>query len=107
MKAPAIFINCFEVPAGREDEFLEKWTAVNRYMRQKPGFIANWLHRATTPDARFRFVNYVEWASTAHWRDAHDAGFHALVQQPDWRDFKVTGAIYDVVREHMAEPAAG
>jgi heme-degrading monooxygenase HmoA len=106
MNRPAIFINCFEVPAGREDEFVEKWIAVNRYMRQKPGFISNRLHRATMPDARFRFVNYVEWATADHWRDAHDEGFRAMVQQPAWRDFKFTGAIYEVVSEHAAEPAA-
>jgi heme-degrading monooxygenase HmoA len=106
MNKPAIFINCFEVPAGRDDEFLAMWNAVNEYMRQKPGFISNRLHRATTPDARYRFVNYVYWRTAEHWRAAHDEGFRAMVQKPVWRDFKFTGAIYDVVSEHAVDCAA-
>jgi heme-degrading monooxygenase HmoA len=106
MNTPAIFINCFEVPAGRDDEFVAMWKAVNQYMRQKPGFISNRLHRATTPDARYRFVNYVQWATAEHWRAAHDDGFRALVQRPEWRDFTFTGAIYDVVLEQAMDSAA-
>ena len=26
---PVIFINCFEVPKGREDEFFAHWSEVN------------------------------------------------------------------------------
>jgi heme-degrading monooxygenase HmoA len=106
MSDPAIFINCFEVPAGREDTFFAMWEAVNRYMRRKPGFISNQLHRATTADARFRFVNYVKWRTAEDWRAAHDADFRALVDKPEWRDFKYTGAIYDIVFRHDGEPAA-
>ena len=107
MSQPAIFINCFEVPAGREDEFVSMWEAINRYMREKPGFISNRLHRAVTPEPRFRFVNYVLWRTEADWRNAHDDGFRAMVQaNPAWRDFPFTGAVYDVVKEHAATPAA-
>jgi heme-degrading monooxygenase HmoA len=102
MTDPAIYINCFEVPAGREDEFERMWTAVNAYMAQKPGFISNRLHRATTPDARFRFVNYVKWRTVQDWRAAHDEGFRALVQTPAWHGITYTGAIYDVVFEREA-----
>jgi heme-degrading monooxygenase HmoA len=105
MNTPAIFINCFEVPAGREDEFFELWSAVNRYMRQKPGFISNRLHRAVTADARFRFVNYVRWRSVEDFHAAHDEGFRELVQRPVWRDFPFSGAIYDIVVEHAADTA--
>jgi hypothetical protein len=28
-------VNCFEVPAGREDEFFSMWQQVNTYMRDK------------------------------------------------------------------------
>jgi heme-degrading monooxygenase HmoA len=106
MTTPTIFINCFEVPAGREDEFFAMWSVINRYMRDKPGFISNRLHRATTPDARFRFINYVQWATPEHWRAAHDDGFRALAQKPEWSDFKYSGALYEVVSESMAEAKA-
>jgi len=107
MTMPVIFINCFEVPAGREDDFVAFWSEVNRYMRGKPGFVYNRLHRATTPDARFRFINYVQWNTEEHWRAAHDDGFRALLQKPHWRDFPPpTGAIFDVVCEYGEEAKA-
>jgi heme-degrading monooxygenase HmoA len=106
MTEPAIFINCFEVPKGREDEFFAMWSAVNRYMQKKPGFVSNRLHRATTPDARFRFINYVLWQTEQDWRAAHDEGFRALVQKPEWSDFKFAGAIFEVVSEAHANAAA-
>jgi heme-degrading monooxygenase HmoA len=106
MSTPAIFINCFEVPAGREDEFFAKWSTVNQYMRKKPGFISNRLHRATTPDARFRFINYVQWRSVADFQAAHDKGFRALVDRPDWQGISYAGAIFDVVSEHAVDSAA-
>jgi heme-degrading monooxygenase HmoA len=106
MTEPAIFINCFEVPEGREEAFFAMWSEVNRYMREKPGFVSNRLHRATTPNARFRFINYVLWQTEADWRAAHDAGFRAMVQKPEWRDLKFSGAIFEVVSESAANAAA-
>ena len=50
-------VNCFEVPAGREDEFLSMWQQVNTYMHGKKGYLEHKLHRSLSPDARFRFVN--------------------------------------------------
>jgi heme-degrading monooxygenase HmoA len=106
MTEPAIFINCFEVPRGREEEFFAMWSIINRYMQQQPGFISNRLHRATTADARFRFINYVLWRTEEDWRAAHGTDFRALVQNPEWRDFKFAGAIYEVVSESAANAAA-
>lgn len=65
-----IFINCFEVPAGREDEFLVVWTAVNNCMRRKPGSLSNRLHGAVTPKSRNQRINDVEWATVEHRRAA-------------------------------------
>jgi len=103
MSTPAIFINCFEVPAGREEEFFALWSVVNRYMRRKPGFISNRLHRATSAEARFGFVNYVQWRSVEDFRAAHDDGFRALVQQAIWSDFPCSGAIYEIASEHAVD----
>src|SRR3569832_56592 len=77
--APVIFINCFEVPKGREDEFFAHWSEVNTYMKRKPGFVSNRLHRAKTPDARIGFINYVLWEPEEAWAAAHDEGFCVLV----------------------------
>src|SRR6476659_1104316 len=87
------FINCFEVPVGRDEDFLELWGAVNAYMQGKPGYVGHRLHRALSDDARYRFVNYVEWASAEYWQGAHDAGCRELVGRPGWEHFTTTPAI--------------
>jgi hypothetical protein len=68
---------------------------VNDYMQDKPGYVGHRLHRALSDDARYRFVNYVEWASVEHWAAAHDAGFRELVGRPGWEHFTTTPATYE------------
>ena len=92
-------VNCFEVPAGREEEFFSLWRQVNAYMRNKKGYLGHKLHRSLAPDARYRFVNVAQWASPAEFQAAHDEGFRALVQQPAWEPFTSTPALYEVVDE--------
>ena len=99
-------INCFNIPAGREDEFFALWRQVNAYMRTKPAYLGHKLHRALTPDAPFRFVNVAQWASAAHFQAAHDEGFRALVNQPAWAAFRSQPALYEVIHERQADTAA-
>jgi len=40
MKAVTL-INCFEIPAGQEDDFFRLWQQVNAYMQTKPGYIGH------------------------------------------------------------------
>jgi heme-degrading monooxygenase HmoA len=91
------FINCFEVPVGRDEEFLALWGRVNEYMQGKPGYVGHRLHRALSDDARYRFVNYVEWKSADDWRGAHDAGFRELVNLPGWKPFPSMPTLFEVV----------
>lgn len=91
------FVNCFEVPGGREDEFLQAWLRVNASMAAKPGYVNHQLHRSTSPGARFTFVNLAVWESAQHWQDAHDAGFRAMLAGPEWNGIRSTPALYDVV----------
>jgi heme-degrading monooxygenase HmoA len=101
---PAItLVNCFEVPAGREDEFFAMWKQVNTYMRQKPGYLEHKLHRSLSPDAPFRFINIARWASQEDFDAAHDEGFRALVTQPAWAAFRSRPALYEVVHEAQAD----
>jgi heme-degrading monooxygenase HmoA len=97
--SPVPFVNCFEVPAGQEEEFLTRWGEVNAYMRTKPGFVSHRLHRSLSRDARFRFVNYVWWETAEQWQAAHDDGFRQLVRGPGWGPFTSTHALYEVVDE--------
>ena len=94
---PVPYINCFEVPAAREDEFLRLFEQVNAHMRSQPGYIGHRLHRALAPDARFRFINYVFWASVEDFRAAHGESFRRIVSQPEWRDFKSTPTLCEIV----------
>jgi heme-degrading monooxygenase HmoA len=96
-------INSFEVPAGRESEFLELWKKVNSYMQRKPGYLGNKLHRTITPDAQFQFVHVAQWASMAHFQRAHDTGFRDLVDQPAWSAFLPHRVLLEVVHEGRAD----
>ena len=105
MSTTVTFINCFTVPAGREDRFLELWTRVNTYMSTQPGYLDHRLHRALSDEARYQFVNVVHWASAQAWRASHDARFRELVSGPEWAEFPSTPALFDVV--HTGTVAEG
>lgn len=92
-------VNCFDIPAGRDEEFFALWQEVNAYMRNKPGYLGHKMHKAVSPDASFRFVNVAQWSSMDHFRAAHDRGFHLLVEKPEWAAFKSRPGLYQVVHE--------
>ena len=93
------FINAFEVPAGQESRFMRLWEEVNTYMRNKPGYVSHRLHRSLSTEARYRFVNYAEWASVEAFQAAHDDGFRTLVQKAEWKEYTTTPALYEIVHE--------
>ncbi len=91
-----VLINPFEVPEDmNNDRFLEGWGQAADYMRSRPGFVATRLHRAVSPNPRFRFVNVAEWESPQD--------FQAAVTSPEFQAM-VPGtppnypALYEVVR---------
>jgi heme-degrading monooxygenase HmoA len=95
---PVTLMNSFVVPAGRDDVFVELWTETSNYFRSQPGFRSLRLHRAVTPDARYRFVNVANWASAADYRAPHTTDeFRRLVTQEAWREFPSTPTLYEVV----------
>jgi heme oxygenase (mycobilin-producing) len=91
-----VLINPFEVPEDMDDDrFLEGWGRAADYMRSRPGFIASRLHRAVSPNSRFRFVNVAEWESPQY--------FQAAVRSPDFQAMAAGTpsnypALYEVVR---------
>lgn len=101
--SPVTLVNCFQIPAGREDEFFALWQQVNNYMRKKKGYIGHTLHRSLEPGAQYRFVNVAQWSSQGDFQAAHDDGFRALVGQPVWRAFPSFPALYQVVHQGVAE----
>jgi heme-degrading monooxygenase HmoA len=99
-------INCFEIPAGRENEFFGLWQQVNAYMQTKPGYLGHTLYRSLTPDASFRFVNVADWASAESFQAAHDDGFRAMVSKASWAPFRYHPVLYQIVHEGRAEAAS-
>ncbi len=91
-------IHGFTVADGRDEDFRQLWNETSAYLRLQPGFVSLRLHRAVSPDAPFRWVNVVVWASEADYRRSHQTdGFRRLVMQPAWRQFPSSPALYEVV----------
>lgn len=101
--ASVVFINCFEVPSERDDEFLRLWREVNAYMRAKPGYRSHKLHRAISADNHFRFVNVAEWESAELLAAAHDDGFRRFLANPAWNEFRSKPGPFEVVHESRVE----
>src|SRR3954449_2281673 len=97
-------INSFVVPEGREEAFQELWTATSSYFRAQPGYLSLRLHRALSPDARYRFVNVARWSSLDDFQAAHATEkFRRVVSQPGWAEFPSSPALYEVVVEDGAD----
>src|SRR5436190_13853598 len=93
---PVTLMNCFVVPEGRDDAFMELWTETSMYFRRQPGFVSLKLHRAASVDARYRYVNIAEWASAADYRAPHQTEeFRRLVTQEAWKEFPSTPTLYE------------
>ena len=91
-----VLINPFEVPADVPDEqFLAGWQRAADLLKSRPGFLGSRLHRALSPDARFRFINVAEWESPQH--------FQAAVSDPAFAELAKNSppnspALYEVAR---------
>ena len=95
---PVTLINSFVVPAGGDEVFQELWSETSRFFRAQPGFISLRLHRAVTPDARYRFVNVAQWASADQYRAPHLSDeFRRLITRKAWHQFPSTPTLYEVV----------
>ena len=90
-----VLINSFEVPAGREEEFLEGWHAIARHLATQPGYVRTRLHRALSPGTTFSFVNVGEWASPPDFQAATSSEeFQRLAAA--LRDFPAHPGLYEV-----------
>lgn len=91
-----VLINVFEVPAGRDEEFLQGWAAARDFMQRQPGYVSTRLHRSLDPSAGFRFINVAEWETPA--------AFQAAVNHPDFVElrnatpFAHHPSLYEVIR---------
>lgn len=102
------FINVFQVPPGKDEEFLGLWRQTNDYAQTKPGYLGHALHRALDGalggTSAARYVNVARWASAEQFAAANDDHFRELVGQPGWRQFSFAPGLYEVVDTAVAEP---
>ena len=95
--AQAVLINVFEVPEGRDEEFLAGWEEAKRFMEQQRGYVSTALHRSLDPQARFRYIN------VAVWETPED--FHAALNHPRFvalreaTPFAHYPSVYTVIRQ--------
>lgn len=92
--ADSIFINCIEVPEGRDDEFLEGWRTVHRYMQKQDGYISTRLHKSLKPDADFRYVNIAKFKNPPSFLKAISTEEFKELTAGD--PFKRTFSLYEV-----------
>jgi heme-degrading monooxygenase HmoA len=96
-----ILINCFEVPPGREDDFLRGWHAIAEHLVKQPGYVATKLHRSLRPDARYPFINVGVWASPQDFQSATTSDeFRELAAA--LAEFPATPGLYNVEYEHSS-----
>jgi heme-degrading monooxygenase HmoA len=94
--ANVVLINPFEVPEGKEEEFLKGWETARDFMQRQKGYVATKLHCSLDPTARFRFINVAEWETPAD--------FQAALTHPDFvklreaTPFAHYPSLYEVVR---------
>jgi heme-degrading monooxygenase HmoA len=99
---PVVFINCFEVAAGRETQFLDLWQQIDDYMCGKDGFRWRRLHRSLDDETRLRYINVAGWDSAEQFDAAHDGEFRRMQSQRGWQEFPALPALYTVERETAA-----
>jgi heme-degrading monooxygenase HmoA len=99
---PLTVINCFEVPAERQEEFLTTWRTFHDIQCRQPGFLSNRMHRAADEETRFRFVNVSQWESMEHYRTAlasDEFRQRVTAAGPAWQEFGKTYGRYEVVEQ--------
>jgi len=97
----ATLINCFEVPAEKDEHFLALWHRADELLRTRGGYRSTRLHRALGPQARFRYINVAELDSVETWQ--------ALITSPEFgaisaqmAEFHPAPGLYEVAVAHTA-----
>ena len=95
--AQAVLINVFEVPEGRDDEFLAGWEEAKRFMEQQPGYVSTALHRSLDHKARFRYINIAMWERPEDFTAALNHPIFVALR--DATPFPHYPSVYTVIRQ--------
>jgi heme-degrading monooxygenase HmoA len=95
----ATLINCFQVPADREPEFLKLWHEADALLRSRGGYLTTRLHKALQPDSRYQYINIAELDSLETWKTAITSPeFTAITAQ--MAEFRPAPGLYTVTVSH-------
>ncbi len=103
---PATLINCFEVPDGREEEFLALWHRADALLRSRGGYATTRLHKAIQPGSRYRYINIAEVDSIETWREVITSPAFTDVAAR-MADFHSTPGLYSVAVANSRQPENG
>ncbi len=91
-----VLINAFEVPAGKDEEFLQGWEAGRDFMQRQKGYVSTRLHSSLDPTAHFRFINVAEWETPGDFQAAFS--HPEFVKLREATPFTHYPSLYEVIR---------
>ena len=97
-------ITSFEVPAGKDEEFLKGWNEVAAQMRQMSGVLSTRLHESLDQETKFRFVAVTEWESSLLYEAARRQINKAFEELRHNMPYAAYPAIYRVVVAAVSAP---
>ena len=97
-------ITPFEIPAGRDEEFLKGWNEVAELLRHAPGIRSIQLHESLDPQTKFRYVAIMEWESSLLYEAARSQTNKAFEELRRQMPFAAYPASYRMVVAAIAEP---
>jgi antibiotic biosynthesis monooxygenase (ABM) superfamily enzyme len=98
-------INCFQVPAEREAEFLALWHQADALLRTRGGYLTTRLHKALQPDSRYQYINIAELDSVQTWKAAITSPeFTAITAQ--MAEFHPAPGLYSVTVSHRRQTSS-
>lgn len=99
-------ITSFEVPAGKDEEFLKGWNEVAAQMRQMSGMRSTRLHESLDPETKFRFVAVTEWESSLLYEASRSQISEAFENLRQQMPFAAYPALYRVVVAAISAPSS-
>jgi heme-degrading monooxygenase HmoA len=87
----------FEVPEGKDEDFLKGWNVVAERTRHAWGLLSIQLHQSLDPETKFRFVAVSEWESKLHYEAARNQVNRAFEELRKTMPFAAYPASYRLV----------
>ncbi len=98
----ATLINCCQVPAEREAEFLKLWHEADALLRSRSGYLTTLLHKAVQPGSRCQYISIAELDSVERWKTAITSPeFTAITAQ--MAEFHPAPGLYTLTVSHSRD----